>query len=145
MRYDPTYELTQAIKTALTGNASYTSGRGYQVFIGLHRMEPDYFVEIGYPSFSDNSTKDDFEADGEITITAVRQRITQDGSSTEQELSDITSDINVIMCKQYLTMTNYEFTVTPYVSAFETDESYQDEDHIRREKRITYTFQIKRK
>ncbi len=140
MKLDPSYELTEAIKTALIGNASYND-RNYPVQIGISKDYPLRYVQINYPELVDEGTKDKFMADGTIQILIVNRNIASKPSS-EQEMANIMTDINNILVKASITMTTFYLSPTMYVTAFSTVESTEDQEGIRREKQITYSFKI---
>ena len=141
MRYDPSYELTEAIKDALTDNLRYEE-RDYTVFIGLHTETVDRYVQIDYPSLSDAGTKNKFAAEGTISIRIINQRISA-STSSEQEMGNIVGDIDVILVGQALAMTTFEIAgVHMYVSDFSTTETLDENNEITKEKVITYSFKI---
>jgi hypothetical protein len=141
MQNDPTYEIRNAIKTALDGNLSYL-GRKYGVMLYEKLQKGDYYVRIKYPSLIDNSeTKDSYLMIGNIDIEVVNQRYMSQNTS-EVEMVDIVNDINQLIVHQNLSMTGFVFCVQPFVTSYNTQEELMQNEQSEIKKIINYQFII---
>lgn len=127
MQNDPTYQIRQAVYTALNGNILY-DGKKYQVDLYDKLSFPEFYILVRYPQLTENvGTKDPgYIMTGNLQIEVVNKGYAQTHSA-EAEMCDIVNDINGYLVDQYLTMTGFAFVVPLFVNGYETQEILTEE------------------
>ena len=109
---DPTTEILTALITALNGNLKYNSA-DYPVYTIVPKSVDYDYVLIDDIDFTDDSMKDRFDSSGTFLVDVV----TADAQDNASMLAanSITNQIMNILVKQDLKMTNFTFSVTPFM------------------------------
>lgn len=108
---DPTTEILLAFYTALNGNLSY-NGDDYPVYTVPPKGGYNY-VLLDDVELLDDMAKDYFDSEGSILIDIVTEDAQDAG--TILAANDIANDLLLLVIKQNLSMSNFTFSVTPYL------------------------------
>lgn len=141
MKHDPSYQLRQAIYTAIKDNLVYNK-RIYGVDLYDKLQKQDYYVKIGYPQLIINADyKGGYIFHGSINIEVINKGY-QHSHSAEQEVNDIVNDIGDLLVNTSLPMTGFTLCVGMFVTGYQTTEVIEPQVPLEIKKIITFEYQI---
>jgi hypothetical protein len=142
MKHDPSYQLRQAIYTAIKDKLVYNK-RIYGVDLYDKMQKQEYFVKIGYPSMLVNADyKGGYIFHGSINLEVVNRGY-QQSHSAEQEVTNIVDDIGDYLVNTSLPMTGFTLCVGFFVTSYQTIEILEPQMPLEMRKIITFEYQIK--
>ena len=109
---DPTTEILLAFYTALNGNLSF-GGNNYPVYTVAPKTTEYNYVLLDDVTLIDDMAKDFFDSEGTILIDIVTTNAPDGGSLIP--VNDISNDLLLLVIKKPLSMTNFKFSVTPFL------------------------------